>query len=360
MTAAMDTVYQEVATAGHTLHSDDTIESGVRSYVRTYPTTFRQAHGEFLHDTQGAKYLDFFAGAGALNYGHNPAFMREALIAYLQQGGITHGLDMATEAKAEFLALFERCILKPRHLEYRVQFCSPSGTNAVEAALKLARLSTGRTTVVAFTGAFHGVSSGSLAATSNMHHKRGLYASLGGVTHVPYPTSPYGAFDSLGYLQRMVHDTHAGQDKPAAILLETVQAEGGVYVADAAFLRALSDFCTREKILMIVDDIQVGCGRVGDFFSFEEAGIVPDMVTLSRSISGYGLPMALLLMRPELDVWQPGQHNGTFRGNQLAFVAAAQAIDAYWRNDHFAYAVRAKGDLLGRMLKERIAQPLGV
>ncbi len=157
----------------------------------------------------------------------------------------------------------------------------------------------------------------------------------------------------------MVHDTQAGQDKPAAILLETIQAEGGVYVADAEFLRVLSAFCTREKNLMIVDDIQVGCGRVGACFSFEEAGIVPDMVTLSKSISGYGLPMALLLMRPEFDVWQPGQHNGTFRGNHLAFVSAAQAICAYWRDDDFAQAVRAKGSLLGRMLNERIAQPWG-
>lgn len=321
-------------------------ESRVRSYARSFPDVFTSAKNEVLRSADGTEYLDFLAGAGTLNYGHNPEPVKQLLIDYLQNDGLTHGLDLVTAAKADFLDAFSRYVLAPRGLDHRVQFASPSGTNAVEAALKLARLTTGRAPVVAFGGGFHGVSTGALAATGSAHYKQGLYGTLPTTVHLPYPDSPLGAFDSLDLLRRLVEDPSAGIEKPAAVLVETVQGEGGVYVASDAFLRGLREFCDRHGILLIVDDIQAGCGRTGAFFSFERAGIVPDLVTLSKAIGGYGLPMAVVLIKPEHDIWLPGQHNGTFRGNQLAFVAAAAVLRHYWADGTegaFVRDVRAKG-----------------
>jgi diaminobutyrate--2-oxoglutarate aminotransferase len=332
-------------------------ESAVRSYVRSFPAVFETASGDHLVARDGTRYLDFLAGAGSLNYGHNPEFIKRELIEYLEGDGLTHGLDLATTVKREFLATLQSHILQPRGMDYHVQFCSPSGTNAVEASMKLARLVTGRMSVVAFSGAFHGVSSGSLGATSAAHFKEGLYHSLGGVTHIPYPSSPFGPFDSLDLLDRLVRDPSAGGEKPAAVIVETIQAEGGVYVAPRDFLVGLRAWCDANDVLMIVDDIQVGCGRTGTFFSFERAGIVPDLVTLSKSISGYGLPMAILLIKPDHDLWQPGQHSGTFRGNQLAFIGATAALRKYWSAEaapRFTAEIEDKGEVVARRLDDLV------
>lgn len=332
-------------------------ESAVRSYVRSFPATFESAHQEFLVSTDGTRYLDFLAGAGALNYGHNPGFAKRALIDYLERDGLAHALDLATTAKQDFLEVFGERVLRPRGLDHKVQFCSPSGTNAVEAALKVARLVTGRTNVIAFGGGFHGMSTGALAAVGADFYKQGLRPTLTGVTHVPYPESPMGPFDSLDLLDRLVGDSSSGMEKPAAVLLETVQCEGGVYVAPDAFLTGLRAWCDAHRVLLIVDDIQVGCGRTGAFFSFERAGITPDLITLSKSISGFGLPMALLLIKPEYDVWKPGQHSGTFRGNQLAFVAAAEAVRTHWSDGAdpaFGAEVHRKGELVVDFLQREV------
>jgi diaminobutyrate-2-oxoglutarate transaminase len=334
-----------------------TCESVVRTYSRTFPALFASASGEYLVARDGTRYIDFLAGAGAMNYGHNPPAIKRLLIDYLERDGLTNALDLATTAKVEFLDDFERCVLTPRGLDYRVQCCSPSGTNAVEAALKLARLVTGRTNVISFSGAFHGVSTGALAATASDYYRYGLHQTLPKVTHVPYPRSPLGAFDSLDYLDRMVDDPSSGVEKPAAVILETVQGEGGVYLAPTGFLTGLRAWCDRHDVLMVVDDVQVGCGRTGPFFSFEQAGVQPDLVALAKSISAYGLPMALLLIKPRCDVWRPGQHNGTFRGNQLAFVAAAAAIRQYWSDGTdgaFCREVRRKGALVSDRLRDLV------
>lgn len=328
-------------------------ESAVRSYCRSFPAIFTSASGDYLVADDGTRYLDFLAGAGALNYGHNPGFIKRALIDYLQADGLTHGLDLATTAKREFLATLQSHIFEPRDLEYRVQFCSPSGTNAVEAAIKLARLVTGRMNVVAFSGAFHGVTSGSLGATAGAGYKKGLYHVLSGVTHIPYPRSPLGPFDSLDLLDRTVRDPSGGDEKPAAVIVETVQAEGGVFQAPEEFLVGLRSWCDANQVLLIVDDIQVGCGRTGTFFSFESAGIVPDLVALSKSISGYGLPMAVLLIKPDHDLWQPGQHSGTFRGSQLAFIGAGAALREYWSAESgpkFTAEIKDKGSAVAERL----------
>lgn len=327
-------------------------ESEVRSYCRSWPVVFKKAKGSKLYSTSGREYLDFFSGAGALNYGHNNNYIKKKLMEYLNNDYIVHGLDMYTQAKAEFIDTFENLVLKPRALDYKIQFTGPTGTNAVEAALKLARKYTGRQNVFALMGAFHGMTLGSLALTSASGSRAGAGVNLNNVYHVPAPYM-FPEMDILKFVETILEDEHSGVEKPAAFVVETVQAEGGVRVIDFDFLRGIRKLCDKYGILLIVDDIQVGCGRTGKFFSFEHAGIVPDIVTLSKSISGYGLPMAIVLFKPELDVWSPGEHNGTFRGNQPAFVTAKAGIEFMHDNDILEKAT-ISGNYIQNYLKQRI------
>lgn len=326
------------------------IESEVQSYARSFPRVFNKAQGEYLYDEDGNQYLDFLAGAGTLNYGHNNPVFKEKLLEYIHADGITHGLDMHTKAKAEFLQTFNDKILQPRNLEYVMQFTGPTGTNAVEAALKLARNVTGRENIIAFTNGFHGVSLGSLAATGNSHHRGAAGVSLNGTSRMPYDGYLGEGIDTTAYLDKVMSDSSSGIDKPAAVIVETVQGEGGINAASFEWLQNLQAVCRKHDVLLIVDDIQAGCGRTGTFFSFEEAGIEPDIVTLSKSLGGYGLPFAVVLFRPELDQWKPGEHNGTFRGNNFAFVTAKAAIDHYWSDDKFSKAIKAKGEYVSKRL----------
>lgn len=326
-------------------------ESNVRSYSNSFPVVFQSAKGCWLETGEGKRYLDFLAGAGSLNYGHNNPQLKEALVDYITQDGITHGLDMHSEAKADFLTALTNHILKPRELDYKVQFTGPTGTNAVEAALKLARKVTGRTNVVAFTNGFHGCTAGALAATGNKHHRGGAGTPLNGITRIPYENYADGV-DGLVFFETMLNDNSAGMDKPAAVLVETVQGEGGLNVASNEWLQKLSKICRQNDILLIVDDIQAGCGRTGTFFSFEPSGIVPDMVTLSKSIGGYGLPMAIVLLKPELDKWKPGEHNGTFRGNNHAFVTAAKAIEIYWSTPLFEQHISERSQQVSQVINK--------
>jgi len=289
-----------------------------------------------MTDENGTEYIDFFCGAGTLNYGHNNPIFKQKIIDYIQSDSITHGLDMATTAKKKFLEAFESILLKPRNYKYKLQFTSPSGTNAVEAALKLARLVTGRSNIIAFTHSFHGVSAGSLATTANKKFRSVAGYPLSNVTFIPYDGYLDDKTNTVDYLEKIINDPSSGLDKPAAVIVETVQAEGGVNVASKEWLQQLEKVCNDNKILLIIDDIQAGCGRTGKFFSFEEAGIRPDIITLSKSLSGYGLPMSLVLIKPEHDVWKPGCHSGTFRGNNLAFIGAAAALETYWANDELS------------------------
>jgi diaminobutyrate-2-oxoglutarate transaminase len=326
------------------------IESEVRGYVRSFPVIFERAIGSTMIDQDGAEYTDFFSGAGALSYGHNNPVMKKSLLAYIENDSISHSLDMATVAKKAFLEAFNNIILKPRGLDYKLQFTGPTGTNAVEAALKIARLSTGRSTVVAFTRAFHGVSGGSLAATANQHFRQAAGYSLENVVFVPFEGYVPG-LDTLAYLEQMLSDQSSGLELPAAVIVETIQAEGGINVASPEWLRGLSALCARHGIVLIADDIQVGTGRTGEFFSFEDSGIVPDIVTLSKSLSGYGLPMSLVLMKRELDIWKPGAHSGTFRGNNMAFVCATVALETYWKDDALTTDVHRKEVLVKDRLR---------
>ncbi len=312
------------------------LESEVRGYCRSWPTVFERARGWTLIDESGREYLDFFAGAGALNYGHNHPVLMDRLRSHLDSEGIIHGLDMATTAKREFMERFRSVVLEPRNLDYKLQFPGPTGTNAVEAALKLARKVTGRHRVVSFTNAFHGMTLGSLAVTGNSMKRRGAGVPLTLSDSMPFQNFGDHDVDTLGFFGSMLSDDGSGVDIPAAVILETVQAEGGINVATDDWLRRLGDLCRSHGILIIVDDIQVGCGRTGPFFSWETAGLDPDIVCLSKSLSGSGLPMALVLLKPEHDIWEPGEHNGTFRGNNAAFVTASAALELFWTDDVLA------------------------
>lgn len=325
-------------------------ESAVRSYSRAMPRQFNRAQDVWLHDAEGGRYLDFLSGCSSLNYGHNHPVLKEALLDYIAADGITHGLDLHTDAKTDFLEALEDVILKPRGLDYRAMFTGPTGTNAVEAAIKLARKVTGREMIIAFTNGFHGMSLGALACTGNAQKRAGAGVPLSHVSHEPYDGYFGPDVNTAELLDQRLSDPSSGLDAPAAILVETVQGEGGLNVASPEWLRAIAAIARKHDALLIIDDIQAGCGRTGRFFSFEDSGVTPDIVTLAKSLSGMGLPFALTLFRPELDVWSPGEHNGTFRGNNHAFVTATAAIRHFWADEEFQADIARKGDLLKQRL----------
>ncbi|MGJ7908256.1 diaminobutyrate--2-oxoglutarate transaminase [Actinopolyspora sp. H202] len=329
-----------------------TQESEVRSYSRTWPAIFDRALGSWIYDESGNAYLDFFAGAGALNYGHNNPLLKRKLIEYIERDGIHHGLDQATVARAEFLRTIDEKLFRPRGLNYKVQFPGPTGTNSVEAALKLARKITGRESIISFTNAFHGMTLGSLSVTGNSMKRGGAGIPLVHATPMPYDNYFDGQVDDFLYFESLLRDSGSGLNAPAAVIVETLQGEGGINDTRAEWLRGLSELCRRHGILLIVDDVQMGCGRTGPFFSFEQAGIEPDIVCLSKSIGGYGSPLALTLIKPEHDVWEPGEHNGTFRGNNPALVTATEALRQYWSDDELERATLAKGERVGEALRE--------
>ena len=300
-------------------------ESEVRSYCRHFPTVFTKAKGAYFYDEDGNKYIDFFCGAGAVNYGHNNPEIKKKLIEYLENDGVMHALDMYTVPKREFIETFEEKVLKPRGLNYKIQFPGPTGTNANEAALKLARKVKKRRNVFAFMGAFHGMTLGSLALTTDKSSRGGAGVPLENVTFIPAPYM-FPELDTIAYMQKLLDDDHSGIEKPAAVFLETIQAEGGIRVFDVEWLQRVRKFCDDNDILMVVDDVQVGCCRSGTFFSFERANIQPDIVTMS---------------------------NGTFRGNQLAFVAAKGGLE-YMLANNIESETRRKGELVKEFITNEI------
>lgn len=327
-------------------------ESAARSYCRGFDTEFVHATGSELTDRAGRTYVDFLAGCSSLNYGHNDPDMKAALIEHLTNDGVAMGLDLHTDAKRGFLEAFERHILAPRGMDHRVMFTGPTGANAVEAAMKIARKVTGRSNIIAFTNGFHGVTLGAVAATGNAYHRGGASTELSGVTRMPFDGYFGEGTDTAEYLDRMLSDPSGGIDAPAAILFETVQGEGGLNAARPEWVRRMAEIARKHGALLIIDDIQAGIGRSGTFFSFEEMGVTPDIVTMAKSISGFGLPMALMLVRPEHDIFGPAEHNGTFRGNTHAFVTARVAIEKFWADDAFQKTIARKAELLSRALEE--------
>ena len=327
-------------------------ESAVRSYSRAFPALFDVARGAEVWDASGRRYLDFLAGCGSLNYGHNDPVLKEALIGHIERDGLAHGLDLRTCAKEAFLESLHRRALVPAGLgDHVVQLTGPTGTNAVEAALKLARKVTGRHGLVCFTNGFHGVSNGALAVTGSEFHRAAAGVPLPDTTRVPYDGYHGTALEPLELLEAMLDDPSSGIGHPAAAIVETVQGEGGCRAASTEWLLRLQAICRRHDMLLIVDDVQAGCGRTGRFLSFEGTGLDPDLVTLAKSLSGFGLPLAAVLIRRSLDVWRPAEHNGTFRGNNHAFVTATAALEHYWSDPAFALEVAARAEALQERLE---------
>lgn len=332
----------------------DRFESDVRYYCRDFPVMFRRAERAFMYDMEDVRYIDFLCAAGSLNYGHNHPLIKQSILDYVNENGILQSLDLYTEAKYLFVDALQSTILAPRGLAYKQQFTGPTGTNAVEAALKLARKVTGRSSVVAFTNAFHGVSLGALATTASARKRHVAGVALHDVIRLPYQGFVGGsADDDARYIEAMLTDPGSGLDAPAAIVLETVQGEGGLQTASASWLQRVAAIAARIGALIIIDDIQAGCGRTGTFFSFEGLPIVPDIVCLSKSLSGIGLPLSVVLVAPKYDVWRPGEHNGTFRGNNLAFVSARTAL-GLWRDDMFLAGLRRNVHHLETRLQELV------
>lgn len=333
-------------------------ESAIRAYCRVYPVVFDKALNARQTDENGREYIDFFAGAGVLNFGHNNPRMTEAVIAYIQSNGVTHSLDMHTTAKRQFMEHFTKTILEPRNMPHKMQFMGPTGTNAVEAAMKLARRVTGRQDIVAFSHGFHGMTLGALSATANQHFRNAAGVPLNHVKHFPFgcetvcPGCELGCgMQSIEQLRAIYADSSSGISPPAGFLLETIQAEGGVKVADKDWLQALAKLAKDVGALLIIDDIQVGVGRTGSFFSFDDLDVDPDIICLAKGIGGLGTPMAMNLVKPEHDQhWLPGEHTGTFRGQDISFIAGDQAL-TYFDDDELMQTVKAHGAMMADSLQ---------
>ncbi len=326
----------------HSPASLSTIESEVRSYCRVFPAEFCRGEGVFLYDTQGRRWYDFLSAAGSLNYGHNPPMLKSALLRYIESDGVTTSLDLHTRAKRSFLQALDEVILRPRGLDYKVQFCGPTGANAVEAALKLARKATGRQGVVAFSNSYHGMSTGAMSASASHRRRNETYLSANWVDFLPFEGFT-GLPHEFDFVRKLLRTRGSGIAPPAAFIVEPVQGEGGVNIASPEWLAGLRELADELGAVLIFDEIQSGCGRSGRFFSFEHARVQPDIVCLSKSISGMGLPMSLLLLEPSLDVWSPGEHNGTFRGFNYAFVTATEALRHYWASAEFCTGLQTRG-----------------
>ena len=303
-------------------------ESEVQSYARSFPVTFHRAAGCWLTDTEGNSYLDFLAGAGSLNYGHNHPTLRDALVEYIQDDGIAHGLDMHTKAKSAFLESFEKRILEPRGLDYKVMFTGPTGTNAVEAALKLARRAKGRENIISFTNGFHGVTLGALAMTGNVHHRHVAGVTLSGATPMPFDGYFGESADSTDYLDRVLSDGSSGVDLPAAVIVECVQGEGGINIPPDGVLEEAQAVCRANNVLLIFDEIQTGLARTGKMFAFQHENVQPDGITIGKALSGGFYPISAFISTSEvMDVFKPGDHGSTFGGNPMAASIACAALD---------------------------------
>jgi len=334
-------------------------ESNARSYPRRIPLALKKARGLYVEDVEGRRFIDCLAGAGTLALGHNHPVVIEAIQQVLADELPLHTLDLTTPVKDAFVQdLFG---LLPAQLarEAKIQFCGPTGADAAEAALKLVRTATGRSTVLSFQGGYHGMTQGALGLMGNLGPKKALGAVLGnGVQFLPYPYDyrcPFGLGGEAGvranlhYLESVLSDPESGVPLPAAVVVEVVQGEGGVVPADLQWLRGLRRITEKAGVALVIDEIQTGFGRTGCMFAFEHAGIVPDVVLLSKAIGG-SLPLAVVVYRDWLDTWQPGAHAGTFRGNQMA-MAAGSAVMRYLKEHDVPGHAAAMGERLAEHLR---------
>lgn len=327
-------------------------ESNVRYYSECFPEVFSSAYGSNIYTRSGKRYLDYFSGAGALNYGHNNQKIKAAVTDYLMHDNIIHSLDMHTPPHIDALIKFQDIILQPRNLDYKIQFTGPTGADATEAALKLARTFTKRKNIIYFQNSYHGLSLGALSV-SDLQHKRERI-------QVSFPDTIRFSYDHENLTESLLKEyddylSHLSSDQlPAAFIVESIQGEGGVKTASKAWLKGIERLAKKFSILMILDDIQTGCGRTGHFFSFETMDISPDIVCLSKSLSGFGLPLSMILLKPHLDIWEPGEHTGTFRSNNLSLVSMIEALN-FWKNNDFSDQILRKAAIFNDKIDQIIA-----
>jgi diaminobutyrate-2-oxoglutarate transaminase len=340
------------------------IESSARSYPRRLPIAIARAMGPYVQDVDGVQYIDCLAGAGALALGHNHPVVTEAIRAALDAGVAFQTLDLQTPAKHDFADLLLSILPSEFSANARIQFCGPTGADAVEAAVKLVRMATGRQTIMAFTGAYHGMSAMTLALTGNRSHKAASFGCMSGVHFMPFPNEGRSvwrgdvaarAAANLDHIDEIIADDYSGVERPAGVILEPIQGEGGVNSPPAGWLRRLAEITNRQSVPLILDEVQTGLGRTGDLFAFDHEYVIPDVLVLSKAIGG-GLPLSVVVYRGELDTWAPGSHAGTFRGNQLAFAAGAATIREVIRSD-LPRNARIRGMELRSRLEE-IVQPV--
>lgn len=334
-------------------------ESNARSYPRKFPFALKKAKGLWIEDVEGNKYLDFLCGAGTLALGHNDPEINQAMTDLISEDAPLHTLDLTTPVKDEFVHMLLSLLPGELKNNAKIQFCSPSGTDATDAALKLCKTATGRSEIIAFSGGYHGMGHGALALTGNLNAKNKVHGLMPGVHFMPYPYSyrcPFGLGGDAGvkaacaYFERLLKDPESGITKPAAVILEPIQGEGGVIPAPVEFLQTVRRVTQELDIPMIVDEIQCGIGRSGTFFAFEEAHIVPDVILASKAIGG-SQPMAVVIYNKKLDLWTAGAHAGTFRGNQLAMKAGLVVMNRVSKPEFLA-EVKEKGEYLKNKLLE--------
>lgn len=331
-------------------------ESNARTYPRHFPFAVAEASGSYIHDLDGNVFLDFLAGAGVLALGHNHPELVAA--ATEQMTVFTHGLDMPSPAKDEFTSAQLAMLPAPMRDRMKIQFCGPTGANAVDAAIKLCKTATGRGGVVSFQGGFHGSSHAAMALTGNVGQKRPIANGMPGVSFFPFSSCSRCPLalnpqtcqtNCVAVLERALRDPNGGIELPAAVIMEMVQGEGGVIPARRDFVQRVRALTAELGIPLIVDEVQTGCGRTGTWFAFEQYDIEPDVIVASKALSGMGLPVAIVIFAAELDAWAPGAHTGTFRGNQLAFAAGTRTIDIVRRDDVLGN-VRARGEQIANRL----------
>jgi len=344
------------------------IESGARTYASTFQTVFDRGAGVRMRDQSGREIIDCLACAGALPLGHNHPEIREALIEFINSGHVQQVLDLTTPAKVEFTRELYSLLPREWARQAKIQFCSPSGSDAVEAAMKLTRFATQRYPIIAFHGAYHGMTSGALAAMGNTGPKCGTGMAVNGVHFAPYPyryRCPFGTDGSqtddlsIQYLSTILNDPESGITKPAAVIVEIVQGEGGCIPASDRWLRELRKLTQEQDIPLVIDEVQTGFARTGAMFAFERAGILPDVLILSKAVGG-GFPLAVIVYDQSLDLWPRGMHVGTFRGNQIAMVAGKVTMEILER-DRIAHHATEMGKELSNGLSElaRLHSELG-
>ena len=346
------------ATNEYYLTRQSTMESNVRSYPRKLPLAIAKAQGIWVTDVEGNDYLDCLAGAGTLALGHNHPAVKQALYDVLESGLLLHTLDIITLVKGAFTGSLLSFFPK----DFVLQFCGPTGADGTEAAIKLAKTYTGRDNVIAFSGGYHGMTHGALAMTGNLSAKEKVGNLMPGVQFMPYPHEyrcPLGLGGEAGvdaltyYFENFIEDVESGVVKPAAVILEAIQGEGGVVPAPKKWLQKIREVTAKHDIVLILDEVQAGFARSGKMFAFEHADIVPDVVVMSKAVGG-GLPLCVLAINKKFDAWAPAGHTGTFRGNQLAMAASIQVLDEI-RSKNLAENARIRGEFLRDELK-KIAQ----